>query len=164
MTNLVLRDSLFEDVVGFRRELDRIFNRILNEKPWGKEQWTPRTLGKFAPAIEAYVDNEIKKYVCRVSLPGIEPKEVQIHVQGNYLTITGERKFTRTVKEQEVLHEEINYGKFERELELPEGVVLEKLVAEFVNGVLEITAPVSASALPRKIEIRTAPFAKQIAA
>jgi HSP20 family protein len=164
MTNLVLRDPLFEDLFGFRREFDRIFSRILNEKPWGKEELPLWTLGKFAPAVEAYVDKETKKYVCRVSLPGIEPKEVQIHVQGNYLTITGERKFTRTVKEQEVLHEEINYGKFERELELPEGVVLEKLVAEFVNGVLEITAPVSAAALPRKIEIRTAAFAKQIAA
>jgi len=164
MTNLVLRDPLFEDLFDFRREFDRIFNRILNEKPWGKEEVTPWTLGKFAPAVEAYVDREAKKYVCRVSLPGIEQKEVQIHVQGKFLTITGERKYTRTVKEQEVLHEEINYGKFERELELPEGVNTEQIRAEFVNGVLEITAPVSAAALPRKIEIKTAPYAKQIAA
>ena len=50
-------------------------------------------------------------------------------------------------------------------LELPEGVNTEKMQAEFVNGVLEITAPVAAAALPRKIEIKTtAPFVKQIAA
>jgi HSP20 family protein len=110
------------------------------------------------------VDKEAKKYICRISLPGIEPKDVQIHVQGNFLTIAGERKYGSPVKEQEVLHEEINYGKFERELELPEGVVTEKLAAEFVNGVLEITAPVAAAALPRKIEIKTTPFVKQIAA
>ena len=47
----------------------------------------------------------------------------------------------------------------------PEGVTVEKLTAEYMNGVLEITAPVAAAALPRKIEIKaTAPFAAQIAA
>jgi HSP20 family protein len=60
---------------------------------------------------------------------------------------------------------EIVYGVFERTLALPEGVNVEKLTAEYVNGVLEITAPVAAAALPRKIEIKTtAPFTKQIAA
>jgi len=54
---------------------------------------------------------------------------------------------------------------FERTLTLPEGVTVEKLTAEYMNGVLEITAPVAAAALPRKIEIKaTAPFAAQIAA
>jgi HSP20 family molecular chaperone IbpA len=48
---------------------------------------------------------------------------------------------------------------------LPEGVLAEKLTAEYTNGVLEITAPVAAVALPRKIEIKSSvPFTKQIAA
>lgn len=89
-----------------------------------------------------------------MSLPGIEPKEVQIHVQGNVLTITGERKYTRETKEHEALDEEFAYGKFGRALELPEGVNTEEIIAAFVNGVLEITAPVAAVALPRKIEIK----------
>lgn len=165
MKNLVLRNPLFEDLFDFRREFDKIFNRILTVKPWGKEEVAPWTLENFAPALETYVDKEAKKYFCRVSLPGIEPKEVQIHVQGNLLTITGERKYNRTVKEPEFLHEEIAYGKFERTLELPEGVNTEKMYAEFLNGVLEITAPVAAASLPRKIEIKTvATVAKQIAA
>jgi HSP20 family protein len=165
MKNIVLRDPLFEDLFDFRREFDKIFNRILTLKPWGKEEVAPWTLGNFAPAVETYVDKEAKKYFCRVSLPGIEPKEVQIHVQGNLLTITGERKYTRTTKATELMHEEIAYGKFERTLELPEGVNVEKLMAEYVNGVLEITAPVAAAALPRKIEIKTTvPLTKQMAA
>jgi HSP20 family protein len=164
MKNLVLRDPLFEDLFDVRREFDKIFNRILAVKPWRQEEVAPWTFGNFAPAVEAYVDKEAKKYICRVSLPGIEPKEVQIHVRGKLLTITGERKYTRTTKEAEVLHEEFTYGKFERALELPEGVNEEKVSAEFVNGVLEITAPVAAAALPRKIEIKTIPITKQIAA
>jgi len=164
MKNLALRDPLFEDLFDFRREFDKIFNRMLTVKPWGKEEVAPWALGTFAPAVETYVDKEAKKYICRVALPGIEPKEVRIHVQGNLLTIAGERKYTRTTKEPEVLHEEFAYGKFERTLELPEGVYGEKMYAEFVNGVLEITAPVAAAALPRKIEIKTIPLTKQVAA
>jgi len=165
MKNLVLRDPLFEDLFDFRREFDKIFNRILTVKPWGREEVAPWTLRNFAPAVESYVDGEGKKYFCRVSLPGIEPKEVSVHVQGNLLSITGERKLGCTTKELELLHEEFAYGKFERTLELPEGVNTEKMYAEFVNGVLEITAPVAAVALPRKVEIKTVPtMAKQIAA
>jgi HSP20 family protein len=165
MTKLLLREPYFEELFDFRREFDKIFNRMLTVKPWGKEEVAPWPMFNFVPPVEAYVDKETKKYVCKVSLPGIEPKDVQIHVQGNLLTIAGERKYTRETKEQEALHEEFAYGKFERVLELPEGVNTEKINAEFVNGVLEITAPVAAIALPRKIEVKaTTPYTKQIAA
>ena len=159
MTRVTLRDPFFEDLFDFRREFDKIFNRMLTVKPWEKEvaPWKPFN---FVPAVESYVDKEAKTYVCK----GMEPKEVQIHVQGNLLTIAGERKYARETKEHEPLHEEFAYGKFERVLELPEGVNTEKINAEFVNGVLEITAPVAAIALPRKIEVKVAPYVKQVAA
>jgi HSP20 family protein len=162
MTGITLHDPIFEDLFDFRREFDKIFNRILTVRPW--EEVAARAVFNFAPAVEAYVDKEAKKYVCKVLLPGVEPKEVQIHVQGNLLTIAGERKYTRETKEREALHQEFAYGKFERMLELPEGVNTEKMYADFANGVLEITAPVAALALPRKIEIKSTPMTKQIAA
>ena len=164
MTNLILRDSVFEDLFDVRREFDKIFNRMLTVKPWEKEQFVPRTGFNFAPAIETYVDKQTNKFVCKMALPGVEPKEVQIHVQGNVLTVTGERKLTRETKEVQYQYEEFIYGKFEREFELPDGVNTEKMYAEFVNGMLEITAPVAAVALSRKIEIKTVPVAKQMAA
>jgi HSP20 family protein len=165
MRNLYTTERLFEDLFGFRREFDEMFNRILTGKPWGLEQPEFKKTFNITPAVEAYVDKETKKYVCRVTLPGVEPKDLQIHAQANVLTIRGERKLTHSTKEIELMEGEIVYGVFERTLELPEGVNVEKLTAEYVNGVLEITAPVAAAALPRKIEIKTtAPFAKQIAA
>jgi HSP20 family protein len=164
MTGITLRDPYFEDLFDVRREFDKIFNRMLTVQPWAKEEVTPWTTFSFIPAVESYVDKEAKKYVCKISLPGIEPKEVQIHVQGNVLTISGERKYVKTAKESELLHKEFAYGKFERALELPDGVNTEKLYAEFVNGVLEIAAPVAAVALPRKIEIKATPMIKQVAA
>jgi HSP20 family protein len=164
MANLIVRDNLFEDLFDVRREFDKIFNRMLTVKPWNKEEAAPLAGFNFMPAIETFVDKEAKKYVCKVSLPGIDPKEVQVSVEGNVLTITGERKVEKKTKEAEYFHEEFAYGKFERTLELPEGVNTEKINAEFVNGVLEITAPVAAVALPKKIEIKTVPMTKQVAA
>lgn len=158
-------ERLFEDLFGFRREFDEMFNRILTGRNFGLELPESKRLFNLTPAVEAFVDKEGKKYVCRVTLPGVEPKDVQVQAQGNVLVIRGERKITHRAKETELFEEEISYGIFERTLTLPEGANVEKLTAEYVNGVLEITAPVAAAALPRKIEIKTAtPLVKQIAA
>jgi HSP20 family protein len=165
MKNHYPNDRLFENLFGFRREFDNIFNRILNATPWGMELPEFKRQFNFTPAVEAYVDKEGKKYVCRIALPGVEPKDVQLHAQANVLTIRAERKLTHRVKEAELFEEEIAYGVFERVLPLPEGVNVDKLNAGYVNGVLEITAPIAAAALPRRIEVKTTvPFAKQIAA
>lgn len=165
MKNLYTNDRLFENLFGFRREFDNMFNRILNATPWGMELPEFKKQFNFTPAVETYVDKEGKKYVCRIALPGVEPKDVQLHAQANLLTIRAERKLTHRAKEAELFEEEIAYGVFERILPLPEGVNVDKLTAEYVNGVLEIAAPIAAAALPRKIEVKTTtPFAKQIAA
>jgi len=164
MTGMVLRDTLFDDLFDVRREFDRAFRRLLTATPNGKEQMAPWGAFNFVPAIESYLDKDGKKYVCKVALPGIEPKEVQVSVQGNMLTITGERKLTKETKEVNYLCQEFAYGKFEREFELPEGVNAEKMNAEYVNGVLEVTAPIAAVALPKKIEVKTVPIARPMAA
>jgi HSP20 family protein len=165
MRNPYMTERLFEDLFGLHRGFNEMFNRVLTGKTWGRELPEFRAQFAFAPAIESYVDKEGKKYVCHVTLPGIEPKDLQIHAQGNLLTIQGERKLTHRSKETELFEEEIAYGVFERTLKLPEGVNTEKLTAEYVNGILEITAPVVAAALPRKIEVKTVPLmTKQTAA
>jgi len=164
MNMLVPRDSLFQDMFDFRRDFDQIFNRILLGNPVMQEPFMTTRSFNFLPAVESYVDKDSKKYICKISLPGIEPKDVEIHAQGNFLTIKGERKITRTTKEVNLLNEEIEYGVFERALPLPEGVLADKLTAEYYNGVLEITAPIAAAALPRKVEIKALPMAKHMAA
>jgi HSP20 family protein len=160
MKDIILRD-LFDDLVGFRRDFNDMFNKFVTRGPW-LETSVPANF-TFMPAVEAYVDKNTKKYFCKVYLPGIEPKEVQINVLGNLLTITGERKYVETKKEVDLFEKEVTYGKFERTITLPEGVLADKFVAEFTNGVLELTAPVTMQALPRKIEITT-PMVKKIAA
>jgi len=165
MKNPYTPEGFFGELFDFRRDFDQMFNRILKGTPWNVELPEFKSVGSITPALEAYVDKEGKKYVCRIALPGVEPKDVFLQVQGNILMVRGERKLTHRTKETELFEEEIAYGWFERELTLPEGVTVDKLAAEYFNGVLEITAPVAAAALPRKIEIKTTvPLVKQMAA
>jgi HSP20 family protein len=151
---------------GFRREFDEMFNRILTGRPvaeWPELPVFQKEFG-FTPAVETYVDKQANQYVCRVTLPGIEPKNLEINTQGHLLTIRGERKFHHAVKEVELFEQEVAYGQFERTITLPEGVIVEKLTAEYANGVLEIMAPLVAAALPRKVEIKTLPSVKHVTA
>jgi HSP20 family protein len=161
MSTLIPRDSFFQDLFDFRRDFDQIFNRLVSGNPWWSEDGTT-SAATFGPAVESYVDKDGKTFHVSMALPGVEPKDVQIHAQGNTLTISGERKVARGEKDVDWLHKELWYGKFERMLTLPEGVDVNKLYAEYRNGLLEITAPVAASALPRRIEIKTTPMAKQM--
>lgn len=163
MTNLIPRSSFFQDLFDFRRDFDQIFNRMVSGWPFGETPITGTSAG-FTPAIESYIDKDAKAYRLRASLPGVDPKEVQIHAQGNSLTISGQRQEKRSGKDLDLHYEEISYGAFERTLTLPEGVDADKLTAEYHNGVLELTAPVAAAALPRRIEVKTTPMVKQIAA
>ncbi|HXW57811.1 MAG TPA: Hsp20/alpha crystallin family protein [Candidatus Cybelea sp.] len=164
MANLLLRDNFFQDLFDFRRDFDQIFNRILLGKPFGSEEALPKATLGFFPPVESYVEKETKKYVCRVYIPGIEPNQVQIHAQGGMLTIEGQRSVPKASQDVNRICEEVAYGSFQRIFELPEGVLPEKLTAEYYNGVLEITAPVTEAALPRKIEIKLPPAAKRMAA
>lgn len=163
MNNPIPRNSLFQDLFDFRRDFDQIFNRMVSGWPFGEARPTG-TSAAFSPAIESYIDKDTKTYHLRASLPGVDPKEVQIHAQANTLTINGERRQKRTGKDLDLHYEEISYGAFERTLTLPEGVDAEKLNAEYHNGMLELTAPVATAVLPRRIEVKTAPMSKQIAA
>jgi HSP20 family protein len=157
MANLVPRENIFQDLFDFRRNFDQVFNRMLRGSSVGEES----TLGnEFTPAIEAFIDQDNKKFRCDVMLPGVDPKEVDVQVHGNTLTISGERSSSRETKEANFLQREISYGSFMRSLVLPEGVDKDKISAEYRNGMLEITAPIAAASLPKRVEIKSLPASK----
>lgn len=77
MTNLVPPENLFTNLFEFRRDFDQLFNHILAGNPVAPE-FIPAKKAVFLPAVEAYIDKDGKTYTCRVSLPGIEAKDVEI--------------------------------------------------------------------------------------
>ena len=158
MTKL-FRDPITENLLDFRKEFDQIFHRFFGT-PWAKELMLP--MAGYVPPVEAFIDNKTKKYFLRIALPGINPEELKVHVHGNLLTLSGERKIMPEMEDRDYLHRELQYGVFERTLSLPEAVDTERLVAEFKNGLLELTAPVIVGALPRRLEIKTTPMVKSV--
>ena len=165
MSNLAHRDNLFQNLFDFRRDFDQMFNRFLVAWPGNQEvKGEFGNMAVFVPPVDAYIDKDGKKFYCHVALPGVDPKEVTIQVQRNLLSVRGERKLTHETRNADLVHSEFVQGTFERNIALPEGVDGDKLIAEYRNGVLEITAPISASAMPRRVEIKNVPPAKQFAA
>jgi HSP20 family protein len=162
MANLARRERAFNELFDLRHSFDQIFNRMLRGSSSTGDREV-RTLVAIPP-IEAWVDNNEKKYHLSIALPGMDANDLQIDLQGNNLTVSGEHKSEAEKKDANYLEREFSLGRFERLITLPEGVDTEKISAEYNNGVLEISAPLSASALPKRIEIKTQPKAKQAGA
>jgi HSP20 family protein len=95
-------------------------------------------------------DNEI---VLKADLPGLDPKDVEIHVQNGTLTLKGERKFTSDVKEDDCRRAERVYGSFLRSFSLPQTVDPDKVEADYGNGVLEVRLPKRPEAKPKQIKV-----------
>jgi HSP20 family protein len=164
MANMTLRERFFDDLFDLRRDFDQIFNRFFSNRPGGSRRDVGETLSTLVPPVNASIDKDAKKFVCQIALPGVDPQDVNIQVQGNVLHVSGERKTTSENKGADYYQRELVYGSFERTIMLPDGVESDKLNAEYRNGVLEISAPISAAALPRRIEIKAAtPEGKQSA-
>jgi HSP20 family molecular chaperone IbpA len=94
------------------------------------------TGGGFYVRVEDYIDGDT--YVLRAEMPGIDPdKDVKIEVDGNLLTISGERREEERHRNRSELH----YGSFARTVALPQKVRAEDVTATYHDGVLELRAP-----------------------
>lgn len=144
------RDPLSSDMFDIRRRFDEVFPRMFSLPLW--DRWGGNAELAWIPPLDCFIDQN--RFQVRMALPGVKPGDVNLQVHGNELTISGERKQDVTPSEDRTFQREITYGAFERTTTLPEGVQGDKLEANFRNGVLEISAPMSEKAMPRKIEIR----------
>jgi HSP20 family protein len=151
MTNLAKREHEFNDLFDLRHTFDRFFNRALNHSSSSEESSERLILA--VPPIEAWVDQDKREYHLSIAVPGIDP--IELNVQGRDLTISGEHQTSNEKKDANYLDQEFSYARFARTITLPEGVEPDKVRAEYKNGVLEVTAPIKESALPKRIEIKS---------
>ena len=140
----VTRWNPFDELPSLHREMERMFGRSWGEFP-AERSWS------WVPATEVTSDEQGWKV--QMALPGIDPKDVHVDLNRNVLTITGERTMKVKGEKSEQHLSEIGYGRFDRSFTLPENVDLTKVGANFENGMLELTLPVTEAAKPRRIEI-----------
>jgi len=106
----------------------------------------------WAPRVDLADENG--HFVLTAELPGIEPEDVDIEVEGNVLTIRGEKKLEREHKDERVHVAERRYGSFERSFTLPSSADPEKVEAAFRQGVLKLQIAKRPEARGRKIKVR----------
>ncbi|HEY0969436.1 MAG TPA: Hsp20/alpha crystallin family protein [Gemmatimonadales bacterium] len=99
-----------------------------------------RGAGQWIPPMEVLQrGNEL---VVRADLPGLDPEDVEVDIEDDVLTISGERHQESQERQEGFYRSERSYGAFSRSIALPEGVDEEQVNARFENGVLEVTVPV----------------------
>jgi HSP20 family protein len=106
----------------------------------------------FSPQIDIVEQNG--KLILRADLPGMTKDDVKVEITDESVIIDGERKYEHEENQQGVYRSERSYGRFHREIPLPEGVKTENATANFKNGVLEVTVDAPRAQNRRRIEVQ----------
>jgi len=110
---------------------------------------TPISTTPWNPPVDIF-ENE-NEVIVKAELPGLEAKDIDVRLGNNVLTVKGDRRFEKEAKEENYHRIEREYGSFSRAFSLPVAVNVEKVVAEYKDGVLKIV-------LPKKEEIKQKPI------
>jgi HSP20 family protein len=86
-------------------------------------------------------------------LPGVPEKEISLSVTGDLLTVKGEREFGHQLRDDNCIHMERVYGKFERSIRLPMPVQADRVSATYRDGVLAVRLPKTEEVRPKEIKI-----------
>lgn len=106
------------------------------------------------PKVESYIDNNT--LVVQADLPGVDPKDMEVSLEGNCLSIKGQRKMGHERNAEHFFHREVLRGSFLRTFTLPERVNTDELKANYTNGVLKVSVPLPETMVPKKIPIAVA--------
>jgi HSP20 family protein len=141
----IARWEPFRGVTTLQDQINRLFNDTLERT--GEQS----NLSAWAPAVDIYeTEHEL---VVKADLPDVDPKDLDIRVENNLLTIRGERKFEKKVNEENYLRVERTFGFFARSFTLANTVNPDAIKAEYQNGVLTLTIPKREEAKPKQIKV-----------
>jgi len=104
------------------------------------------------PAID--VEETEQEFLITSEIPGMQKKDIKISFENNYLNLSGEKKASNETKDRNFYRKERSYGRFSRSVPVPTGVMLDKIEAEYEQGVLTVKIPKTEEAKPKNIEIK----------
>jgi len=135
----------FRGASTLQEQVNRLFGNALERSA------EESNLTSWAPAVDIYeTEHEL---VVKADVPEVDPKDLDIRVENNILTIRGERKFEKKVNEENYLRVERAYGTFSRSFSLANTVNSEAIKADYQNGVLTLTIPKREEAKPKQIKV-----------
>jgi HSP20 family protein len=110
------------------------------------------TVATFVPSADVLVDDD--GVTLFMDVPGVPSDNLDIELENDVLTVSGERSYPYADKEDAVRRTERGFGRFERSLRVPRGLDADSIEASLRDGVLTLHLPKPASLQPRKIEVR----------
>jgi HSP20 family protein len=128
---------------------NRLLEEFFNDFPFASYMSEPKD--NWLPAVD--ILEKDGNLILRAELPGMSEKQIDVKLEGNTLTLKGERKMDNEDKKNNYHRVESFYGSFTRSFRLPETVDLEKISADYKNGVLTVTIPQKPEVKPREITV-----------
>ena len=132
---------------GLRDHFGRLFDLAFPTR-------SAESFGDWTPALDAQEDKD--KYLVTVEIPGLKKEDISVSVHDGVLTVSGERKSEKELKEGTVHRTERYFGKFSRSVSLPSEVRADKVSAAYKDGVLTIEIPKAEEAKPKTVEVKVA--------
>ena len=126
-------------------------NRLFRELYSPESPEEALTTTSFAPPVDIYEDEH--NVTLKLEVPGIDEKDIDVHIEGNTLTVRGERKIDEEENEENFRRIERQYGSFTRSFTLPSSVDQGQVSAHYDKGVLKIKLAKKAEAKPKQIKV-----------
>ncbi len=136
--------------MGLLEQLRREMERMYGDRG-SSDEANIATSSDWVPAVD--IKEEKDCFIIKADLPGIDPKDIEIHAEGGMLTIRGERESEKKENRTGYKRIERTYGSFFRRFTLPDTADTDKITAKGNNGVLEIRVPKQDKVMPRKITV-----------
>lgn len=147
----ITRDPLWSDFNRLRREMDNLFTALTGTgRGTGEPLW--REVRLF-PLLN--VTRQDDTFVVTAELPGMKREDLEIKVEGDTLSLKGERRPRDVVEGVSYHRRERTGGTFQRSLALPNRIDAEKVKASYRDGVLTISLPIEKAELPKQIAVTT---------
>jgi len=142
----LVRFDPFRDLSQLQNRVNRLFT---DSRAAGLEE---DAFQNWAPAVDIFERGD--NLILSAELPGVRREELDLKVEGNVLTLRGERMRDKTIQEEQYHRVERSYGTFCRSFTLPSTVDSSRIEARFKDGILEVVLPKAEDAKPKKIDVQ----------
>jgi HSP20 family protein len=130
-------------------ESSQLFDEFFSDFPFSR--WSNSSRDNWMPSVD--ILEKDGNLILRVEVPGMSQKDIDLKLEGNVLTIKGEKKHSQEESNGNYRRIESSFGSFTRSFTLPETVDRDKIHADYKDGVLTITVPQKPEVKPREIPV-----------
>jgi HSP20 family protein len=147
---LLTRWEPFREISTMQDRMNRM-NRLFRESYGSEGPEEALTSTNFVPPVDIYEDEH--SITLKLEVPGIDEKDIDVRIEGNTLTVHGEREIEKEEKEENFRRIERQYGSFTRSFTLPSSVDPGQVSAHYDKGVLKVNLAKKAEAKPKQIKV-----------